>query len=90
MMPTTQQGISQPVESNKPRAGKSRVKARQLSQALHRVIIERFHATASSEDVAEELRIPARTVSDVVMAAILRRAPEPERGAYPNSLRRSA
>lgn len=72
------------VEPTETKAGKSRrnsrVKPRQLSPILHQVIIDQFKATRSTEDVAEALCIPVRTVTDVVLAAILRMAPQPDRG----------
>lgn len=58
-------------DSSAPKAGKSRIKARHLSPLLRRVIVDSFLAKGSSEDVAEELRIPGRTVTDVVLAHAL-------------------
>ncbi len=82
---------TQPTENTKPKTGKVRIKPRQLSQILRQVIIDRFRACHSTEDIAEELRIPARTVTDVVLAEALRRPPQPERGnAMPVLVRRQA
>ena len=91
MAPRTQSGDSQAVETATPKTGKSRerVKARHLSPLLRQVILDRFAATMSSEDVAEELRIPARTVTDVVVAAMVRRGPARETNAA-FAVRRSA
>lgn len=67
-------GTSQAIEPVANRAGKSRVKPRHLSPLLKRIIVEQFAARQSSEDVAEEMRLPVRTVDDVIKLAILRRA----------------
>jgi len=87
MSPATQSELSQPVENTSRVPGRVRVKPRQLSPLLKQIIVERFRAVHSSEDIAEELRIPARTVSDVLLVEALRRAPEPYR---PLALRRTA
>jgi DNA-directed RNA polymerase specialized sigma24 family protein len=69
---TAQSGNSQAIESATPRAGRSRVKPRHLSPLLKRLIVEQFAARQSSEDVAEDMRLPVRTVDDVIKLAILR------------------
>ncbi len=62
-------GTSQAVESAPTRLGKSRVKPRHLSALLKRCIVEQFVVRQSSEDVAEELGLPVRTVDDVIKLA---------------------
>lgn len=71
-------------------AGRARVKPRQLSPILRQVIVDRFAACHSTEDIAEELRIPARTVTDVVLVAALRKPEKPEGHPLPFLARRSA
>lgn len=77
-----QDGISEVAESvdSAPgkRAGKVRVKPRHLSKILRQCILDRFEACHSTEDVAEEMRLPVRTVTDVVLAALIRRSPLPD------------
>ncbi len=83
---------SQTAETVQRKKGRARVKARQLSRIIRQVIVDQFSATHSTEDIAEELGIPARTVTDVVIAELMRRQPQPERGnrMQPLVMRRSA
>lgn len=46
---------------------RARVKPRHLSQLVRQTIIDQFHARQSSEDVAEEMGLPVRTVTDVLL-----------------------
>jgi hypothetical protein len=66
---------SEVVENTTKRAGKPRVKPRHLTPILRRMIVEQFTARQSSEDVAEELGIPVRTVTDVVLLEVARKGP---------------
>jgi hypothetical protein len=86
-----QSGEVQAVDTAGRRAGKARVKPRHLSTILRQVIVDQFRACHSTEDIAEDLKIPARTVSDVLLAEALRRPLQPERGAaMPVMVRRTA
>jgi hypothetical protein len=67
-----QSGDSQAIETAPTRAGRTRVKPRHLSPLLKRIIVEQFAVRQSSEDVAEEMRLPVRTIDDVIKLAILR------------------
>jgi len=49
-----------------------------------------FHARQSTEDVAEELGLPVRTVTDVILLYELRRERESAGRAEPYLLRRTA
>lgn len=71
---SAQSGNSQLVQPATNRAGKTRVKPRHLSLYIKRIIVEQFVVRQSSEDVAEELGLPVRTVDDVIKLAVLRRA----------------
>lgn len=79
---------TQVTDDNGPKQGRARVKPGQLSLILRQVIVDRFAACHSTEDIAEELRIPVRTVTDVVLAEALRKPIQPERGPF--GLRRVA
>jgi hypothetical protein len=61
-------------ETKRRGMGKARVKPRHLSQIVRQAIIDQFHARQSSEDVAEELGLPVRTVTDVLLLHELRRS----------------
>ena len=63
----------QDAEAKRRTMGKARVKPRHLSQIVRQAIIDQFHARQSSEDVAEELGLPVRTVTDVLLLHDLRR-----------------
>ncbi len=63
-----QPNVTQAVEPVARKKGKSRVQARHLSPILRRVVVDTFRAKLSSEDVAEDLRIPVRAVTDVLLA----------------------
>lgn len=79
------------VEPQRKAAGRSRVKPRHLSQVLRQCIVDQFRACHSTEDIAEALGIPARTVADVLIAEALRKPLQPERGLnLPALLRRTA
>jgi DNA-directed RNA polymerase specialized sigma24 family protein len=80
---TTVSTNAQATESTDHKSGRCRVKPRQLSQILRQVIIDRFDAYHSTEEIAEELRIPVRTVSDVVLHDTRRKQP----GTAPASAR---
>jgi len=83
--------ISQPAELKSRKSGRTRVTARQLSPILRQLIVDRFHACHSTEDIAEELRVPARTVTDVVIAWLIsNRSPQPERRTSFGLVRRAA
>lgn len=70
--------------------GRARVKPRHLSHAIRQIIINEFHARQSTEDVAEELGLPVRTVTDVILLYELRREREGAGRTEPYLLRRSA
>lgn len=70
-------GISESVEPKGHGTGRSRTKARHLSQIVRQVIVDQFAATKSTEDVAETLRIPARTVCDVILLDLMRSVRKP-------------
>lgn len=74
---------TQVCENTRKEVGRVRVKPRQLSQILRQVIIDRFDACHSTEEIAEELRIPVRTVSDVILHDTRRKQP----GTAPSSAR---
>jgi hypothetical protein len=79
---------SQPDEPVRKPMGRSRVKPRHLSRILRQSIVDQFAACQSSEDVAEALGIPVRTVTDVLL---LHRNPRPlELAVQPYLLRRTA
>lgn len=65
-------GITESIEPKGHGTGRNRAKARHLSQIVRQVILDEFAATRSTEDVAESLRLPARTVSDVVLLELMR------------------
>jgi hypothetical protein len=81
MSPELKDLSSQPLDSAPPKAGRARVKARHLSPLLQTVIVDSFQAKRSSEDVADELRIPARTIADVVLLEVLRQLRKPPASA---------
>jgi len=69
-----EQQIKTETSETKRRAmGKCRVKPRHLSHIVRQAIIDQFHARQSSEDVAEEMGLPVRTVTDVLLLHELRR-----------------
>lgn len=88
--PENSSNAAQPTENTRRKKGRARVNARQLSPILRQVIVDRFSACHDSEEIAEELRVPARTVTDVIVAALLRRQPEPTRTMTPLAMRRTA
>lgn len=53
--------------------GRARVKPRHLSRIVRQAIIEQFQIRQSSEDVAEELGLPVRTVTDVLLLHDMRK-----------------
>ena len=60
-------------EGKRKPAGKVRLKPRHLSPMVRQLIIDQFQARQSSEDVAEELGLPIRTITDVLLLYDLRR-----------------
>jgi hypothetical protein len=91
MQPTLKQAATSEVAETKRKAsGKARVKASHVSPLLREVILDRFQQRPDTEDIAEEMRIPVRTVTDVLLAAVLRKGPQPERGGSVLTMRRSA
>ncbi len=64
---------SEALETKRRGMGKARLKPRHLSQIVKQVIVDSFHARQSSEDVAEELGLPVRTVTDVLLLHELRK-----------------
>jgi hypothetical protein len=72
MSPQPQPENSQPIETVQAKKGKSRIKPRQLSPLLQRIVVEQFAVRGSTEDIAEEFRTPVRTIADVVLLDILR------------------
>lgn len=61
------------VETKRKPMGKARVKPRHLSQIVRQAIWDQFQVRQSSEDVAEELGLPVRTVTDVLLLHELRK-----------------
>lgn len=58
--------------------GRRRVSARGISWILRQAIVDSFLARQSSEDIAEELGLPVRTVTDVLLLHTLRKGPHTE------------
>ena len=70
--------------------GRVRIKPRHLSRVVRQTIIDQFQVRQSSEDVAEEMGLPVRTVTDVLLLHELRRERESAGRAEPYLLRRTA
>lgn len=87
---STQSDHSQASDPQQKAAGRCRLKPRQLSPLLRQVIVDQFSACHSTEDIAEELRIPARTVADVLLLEALRRPIQPGGASMQQVLRRTA
>jgi hypothetical protein len=75
-----QEPATEEVEPKRKSPGKVRVKATHVSPLVREIIVDRFRQRSSTEDIAEEMRIPIRTVTDILLAAVLRKSPTPERG----------
>ena len=60
------------VQDKASKSGKCRVKARHLSPILRQVICDSFRAKRSSEDVADDLHLPVRTVTDTLLLEAFR------------------
>lgn len=84
-----QEGSTEATETKRKAVGKVRVKPRHLSQIMQRAIVEEFGAVQSTEDVAESLGLPVRTVTDVLLLS-LRKPVTSERALYPVVMRRTA
>lgn len=81
MQPTQTKGDApQGAESTRKPPGRARVKPRHLSPLLRQMIVEQFAVRQSTEDIAEELGLPVRTVDDVIKLHLMRREPDDGRG----------
>lgn len=76
-MPTVQAKGDTPESAENARkpAVKAKVKARHLSPLLRQMIVEQFAVRQSTEDVAEEIGVPVRTVDDVIKLHLMRKPP---------------
>lgn len=76
-----QEARLQIVDSKGSQIGKRKLKPRHLSRIIRDEIVRQFAASMSTEDVATVLsrqtglKIPVRTIQDVVLAELIRKPP---------------